>query len=78
MESRQIRPTRLGNGVDRKQKYFKPLNLTKKNYQQSTIPQIKSWAVDLLGERFFQGADSPQHRHAVRFWMRSGGRLRGV
>ena len=57
---------------------YKPLYFTKKPYQQSILPEIKSWAVDLLAERYFQGADSLQHRHASLFWMRSGGRLQNV
>ena len=39
---------------------------------------IKDWAVDLLAESYFDGADSFEHQWAERFWTRSGGRLRNL
>ena len=72
-------PCREGTGRKAKQRYFfKPHYITKQPQLPSTLPKIKNWCVDLLAERFFQGADSLKHRIAERFWSKSGRRLRDL
>ena len=39
---------------------------------------IKDWAVDLLADSYFNGADSLEHKLAVAFWQKSGRRLINV
>jgi len=53
--------------------------INRKNYTGTDLEcAIKNWAVDLLAEVYFYGANSLEHRWAKRFWEKSGRRLRGV
>jgi len=52
--------------------------LPKKHHQQSILPQVKNWAVDLLAESLFDNGNSLEHRLAVAFWKKSGRRLRSL
>lgn len=57
----------------------RPFNFSIKSSLPSNLEsRLKSWAVDKMAERFFQGKNTPEHRHASRFWMKSGRRLKHV
>jgi len=61
-------------GNCRDTKYF-----NKQNYTGTPLERaIKNWAIDKLVERFYEGKNTPEHRHAVRFWKRAGRRLTHV
>lgn len=80
MLTKHVRPT-LGQraGREQKQKYFRHRNdTTRKQFGSNFESRVKSWAIDLLAERLFQGRNSPQHRLAVAFWKKSGRKLKSA
>jgi len=84
MQTKRKRPA-PGEGTSRKykQKFFnrpiQVIRIPKKNKQEGTLePFVKSWAADRLMERFFDGSNTPETRHASRFWMRSCGGLKNA
>ncbi|MCH7650110.1 MAG: hypothetical protein IIA63_03000 [Nitrospinae bacterium] len=67
-------PRQRDAGQSRNQKFINQRHLTPGAIEKA----IKNWAIDKLAERFFEGKNTPEHWHAVRFWARSGRRLLNV
>jgi len=64
-------------GQKRKNTYRHPQFTTTEN-ECNLESEIKSYMVDLLAERLYQGADRLQHRHAALYWERFGGGFKHV
>lgn len=75
METQERPNPRRGVGRRNKERhnwYYRQVHFTK------NLGKVKSWAVHLLAERLYEGKNTAEHRHAVRFWMRSGGWLKNA
>lgn len=49
----------------------------RKQTKAETSAALKSYLVNRLAERFFDGTDEPKHRRAVELWARHFGDLKG-
>lgn len=73
-ETKQPAPCRKGTGQISKPKFINKKNYTGTEFERAT----KNWAVDWLMERLYDDVDNAETRHASRFWIRSGRRLKHV